>query len=579
MSKEKVFSITIGGTSELDCRCPMRHVACRVSIITSNNGILLQKSSNDRKILSMDEPDELKFIPQVTTKMIDSIKMSSSVFKWNEEFKFNELFSHISQKNVIFLFEIIDFTIYEGKHNFVPLAWGYLKLFNKDGKIVNANSQRNIQLYEYPPNFPLFPTTQAIPTFKLLPIKKPISTILSVCVKEIDSDETTITNERPVNPFQKEMGDVDLAELIENEEEEDLSVDIQEEGSTYETSLHCLIPRKLKTQIYPGDHGALCLRFNHAGTVLAAGIQKERNFFIDLFSTDTFKIIDSWAAHIDNIYDLQFSNDDTKILSASGDGTVKLWNVEKPRKPIILPHAKFIYAARFHPLDNNFIFTAGFDGIIRVWDIKQMKNFKELRGHKARINTMTFSPNGRRLFAGDVTGAISVWRTVIENGNLCLSSKKIVRDDEIGSTPIVHLEMVRSNLSLLVQTQDDIIRVFDTKAMTTAQRYVGAKCQRYIMQSTFSPDGAYVLSGSEDGNVLLWTVRVARSANVQQWDHKFTCPVTSVAWNPKMNMVAFSSFGDNQPILIYVDPTPIFDPTLAEEDEELVLGSDKSDQY
>ena len=62
-------------------------------------------------------------------------------------------------------------------------------------------------------------------------------------------------------------------------------------------------------------------------------------------------------------------------------------------------------------------------------------------------------------------GTISVWRTVIEDGKLNLSSKKILHDDEIGNTSIVHLEMVRSNLSLLVQTHDDMIRVFDTKAI------------------------------------------------------------------------------------------------------------------
>ena len=257
---------------------------------------------------------------------------------------------------------------------------------------------------------------------------------------------------------------------------------------------------------------------------------------------------------------------------------MKVWNIEKPNKPVILPHPKFVYTAKFHPLDNNYIFTAGYDGIIRVWDLSKKKNTKDLTGHKTRVNTIVFAPNGRRLYAGDANGTISVWRTVIEDNELKLSSKKIMHDDEIGNTAIVHMEMVRSNLSILVQTHDDMIRVFDTKAMTTAQRYVGAKCSRYLLESTFSPDGAYVISGSEDGNVLLWTVRLAKSAHVLQWSHKFNAPVTSVAWNPKMNMVAFSSFADKQPILIFIDKTePKFYVSVS--DDELSMSSDKSDQY
>ena len=575
---EKLFAIRVGGTSELDCRCSMRNVSCRVSIISLKTGELLTKSSPERKVLSFYESTDVKYISPVTTKFIDSIKLPSPVFTWNEEFQYNELFSHISQKGILFLFEIIDYTLYDGHKNFIPLTWGYLKLQNKEGRLVNINEQKNIQLYEYPANFPLFPTTTAPATLKLLNDRKPIKCVLSVCVRELIPDDHSVLNERPMTPFQEEMGKRPFQELLNNDDEESLSVELDSDESIRGISARCLVPRHLRTQIYPGDHGALCLSFSHDGTLLAAGLQKDRNFFIDIFSTSTFKVIDSIPAHIDTIYELQFSNDDSQLLSASGDGTVKIWNVEKPHKPIVLPHAKFIYSAKFHPVDNKYVFTAGYDGIIRVWDLEANKNIKELRGHKTRVNSIVFAPNGRRLFAGDANGTISVWRTVIEDGELKLSSKKILHDDEIGNTAVVHLEMVRSNLSLLVHTHDDMIRVFDTKAMTTAQRYVGAKCSRYLIDSTFSPDGAYVISGSEDGNVLLWTVRMAKSAHVLQWSHKFSAPVTSVCWNPTMNMVAFSSFADKQPILIFIDKTePKFDVSVYE--EELTLTSDESDQY
>ena len=87
-----------------------------------------------------------------------------------------------------------------------------------------------------------------------------------------------------------------------------------------------------------------------------------------------------------------------------------------------------------------------------------------------------------------------------------------------------------------------------------------------------------MISGSEDGNVLLWTVRMAKSAHVLQWAHKFNAPVTTVAWNPTMNMVAFSSFSDKQPILIFIDKNePRVDVSVF--DDELSMTSEESDQY
>lgn len=74
------------------------------------------------------------------------------------------------------------------------------------------------------------------------------------------------------------------------------------------------------------------------------------------------------------------------------------------------------------------------------------------------------------------------------------------------------------------------------------------------MKSTFSPDGQYILSGSEDGCVVLWTVRKAEVVPVKEWTCRFDTPVTAVAWNRVENMVAFSSFGDSQPVLVFYDP-------------------------
>ena len=111
--------------------------------------------------------------------------------------------------------------------------------------------------------------------------------------------------------------------------------------------------------------------------------------------------------------------------------------------------------------------------------------------------------------------------------------------------------MGKSNLSLLVHTQDNIVRNFETKVMVPSQRYVGALCSKYRMESHFSPDGSFVIAGSENGSVMLWTVKGSDPIPVIEWSMKFSHPVTTIAWNPSDHIIAFSSFGTGQPILIY----------------------------
>lgn len=574
---DDIFSISIYGSSELNCRSSMRNVACRVSIVNTTTGTLATKSDQNRKVISLNEAPNCQYIAPVVTKYINSANLSSPIFKWNESFLYNELYSHISKPNFMFVFEIIDYTIYKGCNQFCPLAWGFLKLRNLDGKIVNAEIPRNIQLYEYPKGYKIKNHSYMVDLCDLVEKRIPIDCILRVCVKSTPAKEFSSITKRPSTIFEKEIGDIELNELIKVEEEDSLSIALDNSDIENEIATQCSLPKYLKTQLYPGDHGAMYLTFNHAGTVLAAAVHKDHQYYIDFISTSTFKLIESFPAHIETIYELQFSNDDSLLLSVSADCSAKVWNFEGQKKPLIMPHSKFVYTGKFHPLNNNYIFTAGFDGIIYVWDYNQKKCFKQFIGHKTRINTMTFSPNGRRLYCGDSSGIISVWRTVIENGDLQFSNKKFLLDDEIGNTPISHMEMVRSNFTLLVHTHDDVIRVFDTKAMTTTTRYIGAKCRRYLIRSTFSPDGQFIISGSEEGNILIWTVKAPKSSNTVQWSNKFSKPVTSLSWNPKTNMIAVSSFGEGQPILIYVDENEsTFDLSNV---DEVSMKSEDSDQF
>jgi hypothetical protein len=71
----------------------------------------------------------------------------------------------------------------------------------------------------------------------------------------------------------------------------------------------------------------------------------------------------------------------------------------------------------------------------------------------------------------------------------------IVREGEIAKVPITHLEIGRSNLSLIMHTRDKLVRVLETKVAVPAQRH---SLQEVPDDVDVLPDSQLILAGSED---------------------------------------------------------------------------------
>jgi len=230
----------------------------------------------------------------------------------------------------------------------------------------------------------------------------------------------------------------------------------------------------------------------------------------------------------------------------------KIWDMSNYELVRTLAHPCYLYSGKFHPRNDVFLATAGFDGVIRIWNRNTGDLLAQEQKHATRINSIVFAPKGKLLYSGDASGIIIVWTFTYEKDQLTsLVVNKSVDHREIIGIGITHLSMGKSQFSLLVYTQDNFVRNFETEAMEVLQRFAGAKCTRYQMEAGFSPDGLYVFAGSETGSVLLWKVHGRQPVQVKEWNARFERPVTSIAWNPEKDMVAFTSFGPRQNILVF----------------------------
>ena len=140
---------------------------------------------------------------------------------------------------------------------------------------------------------------------------------------------------------------------------------------------------------------------------------------------------------------------------------------------------------------------------------------------QAHPNCLTFSDNGR-LFVGDNRGTIGAWDISLRHGNLIVENhfkitNKELEGDEINSIK-VHPEHTNQ---LVVHSRDNCIRMVEyesSRGPRVRHRFFGAKCKDLMVQSCVSPDGQFVISGSEDGRPRIWDTTLEQSYNPQQYE-------------------------------------------------------------
>lgn len=124
---------------------------------------------------------------------------------------------------------------------------------------------------------------------------------------------------------------------------------------------------------------------------------------------DTKKIVRTFEGHTETISSLQLSQDGKRLLTASWDGSIRLWDIATG-----LMERKFtgtrgaVHAAIFNPSEK-FIFTAGADRTVRMWETATGKIVKTLIGHQGEVTSLQLTSDEKMLISHSLDGATKFW--------------------------------------------------------------------------------------------------------------------------------------------------------------------------
>ena len=225
------------------------------------------------------------------------------------------------------------------------------------------------------------------------------------------------------------------------------------------------------------------------------------------------------------IFDLVFTSDGRRLISASWDKTVRVWDVATGHLlktlhfPMenqkfgnidalaISPDDKYLAVAAEYPSEMNTI------SYIRIIDLETYSQIAILPGHKFAITDLKFFKNGKYLASGGYDNLIKIWdlsdmETVKRNNN---ASFFVLSGHASG----IYNMFITENMKYLISGSDDKTAIIWKLPSDLSQNITITSNKAVVLQKhtdalrgvAITPDCKYVVTAGQDSKIYLWDIK------------------------------------------------------------------------
>ncbi|XP_043928666.1 protein Atg16l2-like isoform X2 [Protopterus annectens] len=219
------------------------------------------------------------------------------------------------------------------------------------------------------------------------------------------------------------------------------------------------------------------------------------------------------------ITSIEFDPTGYRILAASYEGAVHLWEVNACRPTYVLTgHRHKVTAAKFKSLYHQAV-TGSFDRTLKIWDLNRgaCTDTIQVSSYCSDVVSLEFL-----VISGHHDKKIRFWdcRTKVCTNEIPVEGR------------VTSLNVTCDHSQLLSCSRDDTLKVVDLRKMNCCRqtfRADGFKCGSDITKAIFSPDGSFVTAGSADGTLFVWNVKTGKLEASLAGQHN-SC-VNAVTWS------------------------------------------------
>jgi len=297
----------------------------------------------------------------------------------------------------------------------------------------------------------------------------------------------------------------------------------------------------LKARIWNASTGELhAILEGHSGGIRSAAFDGEVTRLLTASADGTARLwsldgkaVRVFTGHSGGLNMAELSPDGRRVLTAAeeGDGTVRVWDSASGEKLFVLAgHRTDRYVTASYSPDGVRIATGSYDKTACLWEAatgRLLHRFGPLEGPGwAGIRTVAFSPDGRRLAAASLNGSTYVWDAV--EGTLLRELKGHERE-------VLSVRFNHDGRRLVTAAYDNDARVWslDSGDFLPLRGHAGK-----IFSAVFSCDGRNVLTVSEDSTARVWDAETGKQREVLLGHEE---PVNGGCFSPDGARVATAS--------------------------------------